>query len=189
MEIKDMGKCCALEKTLDHNDSTYSRPKGKFSINYLRSISSFLGFTLNEPESGDDVFKIDATIRADSDQWCIHKPLIDFQAKTTSGSIIKDGFLNYQIDTKTLNNMRNSSNEHILVILHILEDPEVWVEDCENGLLLHEHMYWFNPKSAPADYEGESVTLHVPTSNMITRRTLHQMMDLVGRGGEIGYEL
>lgn len=34
MEIKDMGKCCALEKTLDHNDSTYSRPKGKFSIKY-----------------------------------------------------------------------------------------------------------------------------------------------------------
>lgn len=189
MDVKEMGKCCALKTTLDHNDEAYSRSKGKMSINYLRSLATFLGFTFSEPEPGDDVLKIDATIRADNPDWTIHNPQIDFQAKTTSTANVTDGYLRYEMSCEDLNKMRLTAGEHILVVLYLLHDPEAWVEDGEHGIQLHEQMYWYNPKSHQSDFEGVTTTLKIPVSNVINKRTLHHMMDIVGNGGRINDRL
>ena len=153
-------------------------------------MCSYLGYGITEPAPGDDVNKIDATITAQfKDSWAIHTPKIDVQAKTTVESDIKKDFIPYRIDKNTLHYLKNTSTEHLLVLLVISDNPDHRVMNTDKGLLLEKKMYWFNPRKSNIDCEGETVTIHIPTKNVLTIETLHRMIDIVGNGGEIGYEL
>ena len=82
------------------------------------------------------------------------------------------------MDCDDLNRMRSTTGEHLLVVLYLLQDPEEWAEDGDHGLQLHEQMYWFNLKSDSSDFDGDSITLRIPTSNIMNKRALHHIMDM-----------
>jgi hypothetical protein len=179
-----------MGELLGHNDSGYNRPKGKMSVNYLRAMSSQLGCSLKEPEPGDDVNKVDATVEAThgaNAEWVVKDPYIEFQLKTTSDDVAPvNRLVRYRLDTKMLIVLRSHMNA-LVAVLFVSGEPNKWVQNTENGLLLERRMLWYNPKSFTGniDEEKEKTTIEIPEKNELTLKSLHKMMDMLGNGYDL----
>jgi hypothetical protein len=182
---------CMMGETLSHSDSKYNRPKGKMSVNYLRAMSSQLGCSLTEPGPGDDVNKLDATLTATFDtnpKWTFKTPRIEFQLKTTSNCVVPiNGLIKYRLETKTLNMLRSGTNA-LLAVLFVSKEPNDWVRNTENGLLLEKRMLWYNPRFFTGNSDEATKltsTIEIPEKNELTLRSLHKMIDMLGNGEKL----
>lgn len=158
----------------------------------MRVISSYLGCSCQLPESDDNRTKVDFTIKGESGtikDWKWH-PVLNVQLKATSQDAIKGDFLHFKFSRKDLVSMRKSSNEIILAILTVSDNPDKWVQYEEDYILLENKVYWFNPKTMK-DFDSvtDNVTIKIPVGNRLTINALGKMMDTIGRGGELGHVL
>ena len=186
-------KCLMKDQNEKHTSYIYNRPKGRFGVNYIVSMASYLGCVCYQPIDGEDIVKADVTIeciKKNDPGWKMN-PKICFQVKTTSSPDIKDGFLHYNFKLGDIEVMNANSQEHLLAVLCISDDPDMWVRNTKYGVVMEKEMYWYNPRVYDYDpnCESESVVLKIPVENKLTLDALSEMLTIVGKGGDLKNEL
>ncbi len=57
-----------------------------------------------------------------------------------------------------------------------------WIESRENDMLLRNKAYWFSLRSMPETDNDSTVTIHIPTINVLTSDSFKKLMDYASEG-------
>ena len=189
MDVREFGTCAMMPNDTPCNDGSLAAVKSRLSVSYVHVLCSYLDLHCMEPQQqndrgGWDLLLTPVRIRSD---W-IRKPEIHIQLKSTTSPRIHDGYVSFTLDAPTFHKLRNIifGGTTLLFLLCLDEDTSKWVHADAESLVLRKVMYWCRLDSYDDIPPGQdSVTLRIPTSNVFDEATLHRMMDVFGKGGEI----
>ena len=157
-----------------------NQQKARFSIGYIESVASDAGFQVSEvtvdQDSVDGVFIADFGLR----------PRIEFQAKATARDLVRGDQIHFPLSVKNYNDLRiESINPRILIVLIMPQERTQWIEQTDDELCLRHCAYWLSLLGRPATRNTNSVTVHVPMTNMLGSAQLVDMMQRTERTGAL----
>jgi hypothetical protein len=136
-----------------------------FSFAYIRALASAAG--LSVIEESDDYDSIDLYIKAigavsyDGRTSARISPTLAMQVKCTYSHQPKEGVLNYPLQLKNYNDLREPMRG-IPAVLVVLCIPSKWTQRLrwtESSLSMRRVAYWKSLKGEPATSNTESVTI------------------------------
>jgi len=157
--------------------------KEKFSDAYLHAVASAAGYSV-DPNTTDWV-SVDWTIKSHEKYDQRWYPSIDVQLKSTSTIQLNGEFLSFPLKPKNYRELRGDrySSPRILVMVHVPEDVEYWLEHSEEQLIFRHCGYWVSLREEPERSNTRSITVKIPRQNQFTVEALQSMMLRVGNGG------
>ena len=151
--------------------------KERFSLSYIEAIASQAGYQVVEPKVDHD--SIDGAIMADFGQ----RPLIHFQAKSTSQNLVRNDAIHFPLSRKNYDDLRiEARNPRILVVLLMPEETSEWVRQDDNELCLRHCAYWRCLEGQPDRSNTTSITVEVPLANAFSSEQLTALMEKAERG-------
>jgi hypothetical protein len=111
---------------------------------------------------------------------------IDFQLKASTRWILDDIHIRYDLEAKTYNDLVTRSNipraaPLILVLLCLPVNPEQWLENNEEQLVLRKCCYWTRLVGTQTN-NTESHRIRIPRDQLLTSESLTSMLRLVENG-------
>lgn len=151
--------------------------KARFSLAYIEAVASVCGYQVVEPKVDRD--SVDGILMADFGR----RPRIEFQAKATSQNILSGNQLNFPLDIKNYDDLRiEAINPRILIVLLMPEKDSEWVQQTQEELCLHYCAYWKSLQGRPDSSNAYTVTVNLPTANVLAREQLIDLMQKAERG-------
>jgi len=176
--------CGSFSEEYEHSDPKYNLIKEQLSLNYLRSIASFVGMEVQINGRLLDNAGLDLNIKyppnIETDR-CNPKSQIDVQMKCTSSPNFDSSREHLKIDlpTKVYNRLHiKCAIPNILMVLVLPKNVHKWIECDDERLILRHSMYWYdisNSEIAPTD-DQKYITVKVPLCNRVTEESLYDMM-------------
>ena len=163
-----------------------TKKKELFSIAFVKSIASVLGFNPSKLEVDDD--SIDLYLSAKGyEQTKIRNPQLQLQLKCTKKTPGNDGFLHFPLSIKNYNDLRgdNVLCPRYLIVITIPNDLNNWIHIDKDKLILYKCGYWLSLKNAPDNSNEDSVTVKIPISNLLTVNQMKILMDKASMGESI----
>ncbi|MDE2940373.1 MAG: DUF4365 domain-containing protein [Chloroflexota bacterium] len=149
----------------------------QYSLTYVRAVANGAGLQVTRPEP--DVDSVDGVISSTTGK----RPRIDFQAKATTLGMPRDGNVHFPLSIKNYNDLRAETiSPRILVVLLMPKDIDDWMTQSEEELCLRYCAYWLCLEGYPDTTNSTSVTVEVPTANILNVDQLTSMMGKVERG-------
>lgn len=111
-------------------------------------------------------------------------PRIEIQAKATSKlSLNRDGeTFSFSLPVKNYDDLRLETHiPRILVLYRMPEAEQDWLKQSEDNLSLHHCAYWVSLLGSEETTNTDSVTVHIPKSQVFTVGTLNTLMEKVAR--------
>jgi hypothetical protein len=138
---------------------------------YLRAIAAVAGYGASIPESDYD--SIDLIINSRKGK----RHRLEFQAKCTAQPIpIGDNF-GFELSRKNYDDLRTDSIiPRLLFVLLVPDDPKDWVRQSERRMNLRRCGYWLSLRGAEDRPNVSSVTVRIPSSNILTPEALQSLM-------------
>ena len=155
----------------------------QFSIAYISALAATLGFNPGTFKVDDD--SIDISFKSKGYSGKVRRnPQIDIQLKCTKAKPNKDGVLPFPLPVKNYNDLRDEyqNNPTYLVVLIVPENENNWIENRENDMLLRNKAYWFSLRNMPETDNDSTVTIHIPTKNVLTSDSFKKLMDYASEG-------
>jgi len=108
---------------------------------------------------------------------------LDVQAKSTSGAVVAESFLQYDLPVKNYDDFRNlrAGCPRLLVLLVLPDQESLWTEQTEEHLLLRHAAYWLSLKGHEAVPNSRTVRIVIPRENFFTVTALQALMQRVRR--------
>lgn len=159
-----------------------SKQKEQFSKAYVTAIAAQVGLNNVHLEVDDD--SVDLALRGRNFTGKIRNPQLDLQLKCTSRDLIKDGELRFPLSIKNYNDLRGDDVicPRYLFILVVPDDVHQWAELRNDELVLKNTCYWASIRSFPETKNETSVTVSVPTSQVLTKDSLLSLMKKASEG-------
>ena len=149
----------------------------QISLTYVRAVATSAGLQVTRPEP--DVDSVDGVISSTTGR----RPKIDFQAKATTQSMLRYGNVHFPLSIKNYNELRaDTISPRILVVLLMPNDSHDWMIQSEEELCLRYCAYWLCLEAYPNTTNSNSITVDVPTANILNVDQLTSMMGKVERG-------
>jgi hypothetical protein len=164
-----------------------TKKQEQFSIAYIRAIAAAAGYSLEEIIVDEDSVDCSIMQRGSGDKYPIHEAL-RVQLKCTYAHSPDGEYLTYSsLSLKNYNDLRrNCMNPRILVVLHVPnENSENWIQQNENSITLNHLAYWVSIKGRPERQNKETVSIKIPTSQILTIETLRDLMNKLANGDDI----
>lgn len=187
--MNDGALCGCLNKNYGHNSKKYNDIKEMISLQYLGALCSYLGATCKQTSRYEDKDGIDADVTGPSfeeENIIQTNPKISFQLKSTSSpEYDKQNRLLLRLNIKNYDELvAPRTIPFILAVLVLPIDIPDWVSTTDDYLAIAKKMYWLNVKDTeyPVTAGQGSVTLHIPPSNVLTTKSLHDMIYKTARG-------
>lgn len=161
--------------------------KEKISLAYIRAVSAAAGFTC---EIKQEDYGIDGSINyiryfpeRNSCRDC--GIAIDFQAKSTVNAFFKNDELFYDLKIKNYLDLidTNVGRQRILILYLLPPDSEEWINITPEMTILKKCAYWCSLRGQSQRNNEATVRIKIPTSQILTKDSLIQMMDVVKAGG------
>ena len=159
-----------------------NQQKEQFSNAYIRAIAATAGYNVYKPEVDDD--SVDWGIGARGGSGTIRSPKVELQLKCTSREILKDEHLAFPLKLKNYNELRYDDYQipRILVVVIVPDDVSNWLTQTEQSLALRHCAYWSSLRGEGETTNFESVTVHLPRSQMFSVGGLSQIMKRIANG-------
>ena len=163
--------------------------KEQYSIAYLSMIAATAGFNFNHPEKD---YGVDASVKEVEKRknGRISETGIglDFQLKATQRwKCSNDNKIIYSLEVKNYNDLLDRKYGGTPLILGLLCLPKKGDFHPNNScvsLILKHAMFWYTPsRDLEPSSNKKSVTIQIPTGNLLTARALSDLMDLYKQKG------
>lgn len=159
--------------------------KEQLSFAYIYSVAAKAGFNCDSPKYDFD--SVDVTVGAVGlfgKNAVFRSPRIEIQAKATSKlSLNRDGeTFSFSLPVKNYDDLRLETHiPRILVVYRMPEAEQDWLKQSEDNLSLHHCAYWVSLLGSEETTNTDSVTVHIPKSQVFTVGTLNTLMEKVAR--------
>lgn len=154
---------------------------------YVKAVAARAGYAVQFNEGCD--YGVDGQIRE------VHRIenryrdsgfILDFQLKCTKNVILQDAMVSYDLEVKNYNDFveraQDGSAPLLLIVYHLPEDPEKWLEVSEEKLIMRKCCYWSFLKDAQSTSHKATQRIHIPKDQFLTIHTVGEIMNSL-RGG------
>lgn len=146
-----------------------SKRKEQLSVSYLHAVCAYAG--AKRETDGVDSDGIDGTISKQLNiSGVSYRARIEYQLKSTSMQLdTRDNTLFYDLKVKNYNDLVVQSTCPSYLFLLILPQEETeWLHVETEQLILKRCMYWYSLNGFTESSNHETVTLHIPLTNIVT---------------------
>ena len=142
-----------------------------FSLAYIRAVAAQAGYQVTRDETDTG---LDGMLIGDAGS----RPVIAFQAKSTSRDIRTGDHLRFPLPLNSYEILRTQSPfmPRILIVVLVPRERGQWLHQSENELCLRHCAYWLSLAGAPAVPNTTSVTVRIPMTNMFNSDQLSSLM-------------
>ncbi len=163
--------------------------KEEFSNAVIELFSAVRGYTTERTRT--DLDSIDVTIR------CIKSfgkkdlkypdPALDVQLKATSHPKIAGGYFSYPLPKKNYDDLRKDSTmvPKILIVVIMPENEDERLTCTQDKITATAKAYYFSLKGMEDRKNKKTITIKIPTSNILTPDKLDEIMRTIAKGGDI----
>lgn len=156
------------------------------SESFVRALCAYNGYNISRPDHDNDGFDISirctGKVSPDSLQ---NSTIIEAQLKSSYSdiTILDDGSINYVLKVKNYNWLIDSSRmvPLILIVFHMQEDENLWLEQTNDWLKITKCAYWISLKGWGPTTNTSTITINIPSSNVLTKDSLHDIMEKVSK--------
>lgn len=155
-----------------------------FGFAYTLAIIGSAGYNFGRDHLDRDSEDLYVRHRSNRDFVPTYKRLC-IQSKCTyfykSNSV---GFIPFKLKRKNYDDLRATSEPHILVVVTVPREMNGCAEFGTDHLLLKHRAYWMSLSTAPeiSDLKQASVTVQIPINQEFTVESLHQLMAMIAQG-------
>lgn len=150
-----------------------------FSRAYVAALAAAAGYTTSQPDFDRD--SIDVTICAGGNV----RPQINAQLKATINLREVEGDYRFTLSMKNYDDLRRPTLvPRILIVLHLPRDEPDWLTISPDELILRRCAYWASLRGLPDVPDQQTVTVTIPSPNLLTVTSLQEMMARA-RGGQV----
>lgn len=156
------------------------------SESFVRALCAYNGYNVLKADHDNDGF--DISIR------CTNKPAedsilrsttIEAQLKSSYSNITKlpDGSINYALEVKNYEWLIDSNRmvPLILIVFHMEEDENLWLEQTTDWLKITKCAYWISLRGWAPISNTSKVTINIPATNILTKESLRDIMVKVSK--------
>jgi len=153
---------------------TLNHKKEQLSIAYVRAVAAAAGFSCTRPDVDDD--SVDIIISCSGsygEETLIRSPRIELQAKATADELSpEDTVIKYSLPIKNYEDLRGITLiPRILVVMLVPDQPESWIEQSEEHMLLRHCAYWVSLKGKPETENRSRITVDIPRSQIFNMKS------------------
>lgn len=162
-------------------DAHLSAFQGEFGVLHIRALAAAAGLVTTVP--APDIECVDLIIRAPSKRR--RGPQLDVQVKTHVHVIPRPGEMHfsYPLDVNSYQQLREPSENgvpHILMVVLVPLQPE-WVAQMADHIKLFRRAYWISLAGQPNTTNSETISVHVPTAQVLGVESLTALMEQVAQ--------
>lgn len=159
-----------------------SARKEEFSRAYVKSIAAQAG--LKHATDSIDNDGIDLTLKGSGYTGKVRNPQIEIQLKCTSQDVVKNDVIKYPLKLKNYNELRgkNIVAPRYLMVLVVPDDELTWTRHDNDSLILSHTCYWKSLRFAPETTNTVNVTVEIPSEQILTFESLHDLMKKASKG-------
>ena len=156
--------------------------KSRYSIAVTRIIAATAGCSFEEFPA-EDLNKQDCHIWDPSDD----SSRIAIQAKATTAKNRTLHTVNQRLDIDTYNRIKDNKNGFPFYLFTVIlpENPNEWLNINQERIAVHHAAYYKSLEGEPDKPGQQTVTVHIPTENLLTTESLRQIMTAAITGESI----
>lgn len=154
----------------------------EFSRAYVHAVATVAGFKVYPPATPDDD-SVDLGIGARGAFGAVRSPRVDLQLKCWRGATEGEAF-SYPLPIKNYDDLREVDYQvpRILVVVVVPSEVHEWLEQTPDQLVLRRCGYWLSLAGEPATDNTSTVSISIPTSNVLSVDGLQQLLGRIGSG-------
>jgi hypothetical protein len=157
----------------------------QFSIAYIRAIAAAAGYSVEETGVDEDSIDCNIIQRGNEDTYPFTE-ILRVQLKCTYAHKPNEQFLTYPLSLKNYNDLRRKCMiPRILIVLHVPENFENWIQQNDNSITLNHLGYWTSIKGLPETENSDTVSIKIPTIQKLTAESLRNLMNKLANGEDI----
>lgn len=162
-----------------------SSKKEEFSRAFVLAIAAKAGCTHSTPSQDCDSVDLRLEMSGIKNSL-LQSAGIDIQLKCTAQNLESKGSLNFALPIKNYNDLRaRVMTPRILVVVRVPEKTEDWLLQDEEKLCLFKCAYWYSLEGLPDSTNTESVTIHIPLTQIFNAEFLESAMLKIANGDAI----
>ena len=151
------------------------------SVAYLQAICACDGYSLEVVKHDNYGVDCHVVCKGKADPSSLkNDSMIHVQLKSSGSQITVDssGNLHYPLEKKNYESLRDADSfiPKILVLLHMNQLKSDWIDQNRDRLEIRKGAYWYSLKGMPANSNETSVTITVPSGNLLTPQALKDLM-------------
>lgn len=153
--------------------------KEEFSYGYLKMIGAKSGLAIENHGRSIDNQGIDIQIVYAGKIQNVHTPRIDAQVKCTSQDIEKEDYINFSLDIKTYEILRNQFVylPIILIVVLVPGNLDEWIDINDERTISKKCAYWISLTGYPASNNQNNLKIKIPKKNLITPESLSNIIE------------
>jgi hypothetical protein len=145
---------------------------------YLQAVAAQAGLSYSVANHD---YGIDVTLREVEQvgpQYADTGRSIDVQLKSTTGAILTDTEVRYDLEVRTYDYLRDERPAaHRLLVLFVMPDEEVdWVSQTEDAFCLRRCIYWVRLRGRSAVETTATTRISIPRQNVLTAAALIDLL-------------
>lgn len=155
--------------------------KEVFSIAYVSAVASVVGCNVASTIIDED--SIDMTLSMILKVGKFHSPKLDLQLKCTSKHVLNNNVISFDLKEKNFDELSypNYLVPRILVVTLVPENPNEWVEQDQERLLMKKCSYWYSLKGMLKP-SSPPYRVQIPDTQVFSPKTLLSMMKNISMG-------
>lgn len=158
--------------------------KEEISKGYIQMVASAAGLTILRWDT--DYGAVDLSLKSYVDYGHLggFQPSIELQLKATAQDLGNRDDFAWSIDRRTHEKLTHPHRNipAFLTVLALPEDPALWLNHDEEGILARTTMYWVRAAELPSmDQDAQSVTVRIPKSNRFGPTEVLTLMEEASR--------
>ena len=108
---------------------------------------------------------------------------LDLQLRSTTRATVSDNHVNYDLDARTYEYLREESSiPGILVVLVLPEDEDQWLSQSPEELIVRRCAYWHSLRGTKPTTATSSVRLAIPCTQVFSVPAIRAFMQRLSQG-------
>jgi hypothetical protein len=158
---------------------TKNQRQEALSLAYVQAIAAQagVGYTRRQTDYGIDL-SLHEIVRRGS-RYIESGTVLDVQAKSTTRAGKRTVFINYDLDVKAYNDLRDTEakNPRILILVVLPRDAERWLSQSEEKLTIRHCAYWISLEGWGPTPRRKSVRVRIPRANVFSASGLRAILE------------
>ncbi len=157
---------------------------------YVRALCAVNGYTVNRVNPDNDGYDITISCpQKPASDSIIFSPTMHVQLKSSYSKIKlqPDGSIKYPLEVKNYKSLVNPNRmiPLILVVFHMPENEEHWIEQTPEWLKIKKCAYWISLKGLEETSNSETITIKLPVDHILTKESLKSIMVKISKQEEL----
>lgn len=153
---------------------------------YLRALCAANGYNVTRGGHDNDGYDVMIDCKGKvAEDSIVYSPKVEVQLKSSYSKIVEneDGSITYPLEVKNYKWLidQNRMIPLILIVFHMHEDEEMWLEQTPDWLKITKCAYWISLEGLPDTNNQNTISIKIPSENILTKDTLREIMRRVSK--------